>query len=179
MSNAKNSSHNLNNLNAITRLPRIEQNSESTALKTYPNGSISRQTTSPTYVNIKTNETTKPFSNQEKLNHQSNSTDYPIENLKSSSVLSMGKTNNELTSDSLTNTNKLNSNLHSNSSFFGSSSVFILEETYKLNNSNINNSSFGRNTLKRQNEHKSTSRIESGINLPQVKQIECKFLFNE
>ncbi len=54
--------------------------------------------------------------------------------------------------------------------------MFILEETYKLNNGNgVVPGGFGlKNGLKRSNEHKSTSKIESGLNLPQVKQIECE-----
>ena len=172
MSNGRNSYSNFNVLNTNTRLPKIDASPEnSTALKSYPNGNISRQATSPTNVNI----STKQYSNSEKLKHQhSNSVDFPIENFKSPSILSIGN-NNELISNSLTNTNKLNSNLNSNSSFFNSSNVFILEETYKLNNGTINTSNgFSKNTLKRQNEQKSTSKIENGLNLPQVKQIERK-----
>ncbi len=174
----------IQNETANTRLPKIDASadnaSHSTGLKQHVNGNISRQATSPANVNINTNSTTttntrdsssRHLSNAEKLKQHSSSVDLPAEaSLRSNSILSVGFTraSNDLQSNSLTNTNKLNSN----SSFFSSSNVFILEETYKLNNGAVNNGL--KNSLKRTGEQKSMSKIESGLNLPQVKQIECR-----
>ena len=177
---AKSSYNNLNSLNTNTKLPKIESLAEQTesSVNLKPNSNMTVNAASPTHVNLNTSVT-----NQSKKLH-SNSVDATNTNelnLKSNSILSISTnlsvSKNDLTSNSLTNTNK-NNNLNSNSSFFGNNNVFILEETYKLNNSqpHINSNSFNKNSLKRHNELKgSNSKLEgASLNLPQVKQIECK-----
>lgn len=181
---SRNSYNNLNNLNTNTRLPKIEsvhEHDSESALKS------NNKPTSPTHVNLNTNNMIKNSIDNSKVNtkYHSNSIDYGqviAENLKSNSILSINTSihnKNELASNSLTNTNRLHS-LNSNSNtYFGShNNVFILEETYKLNNgSELNANSFYKNH-KRQNELKqSNSKIEGGLNLPQVKQIERELLF--
>lgn len=181
---SRNSYNNLNNLNTNTRLPKIEsvhEHDSESALKS------NNKPTSPTHVSLNTTSSIK-HSTDNKVNgkYHSNSIDYGqviAENLKSNSILSINTSihnsnKNELASNSLTNTNRLHA-LNSNSNtYFGShNNVFILEETYKLNNgSDFNTNGFYKNhNLKRQTELKqSNSKIESSLNLPQVKQIERK-----
>ena len=174
--NISRNSYNNMSLNINTRLPKIESLGETdseSALKIGTGGTTGNKPTSPTHVNLNTNSVIKK-----------NSIDYGQvtgENLKSQSILSMNASTqninkNELASNSLTNTNNKTHGLNSNSNtYFGShNNVFILEETYKLNNStDVNSNGFYKNSLKRGEMKQSNSKME-GLNLPQVKQIERK-----
>ena len=198
MSQAKSSLNNFNTVNSNTKLPKIESTSESpqetiTNFKML-NGNNSRQAMSP----ISNNNAFKSENKlgQLMLKHQSNSVDLNLNNLlgmeanlKSNSIHSIGPAmslrSSDLASNSLTNTNKQtvnnnnninNASLHSNSNYFNGNNVYILEETYKLSNNGIANNGTNKASLKRQNELKSITKME-GLNLPQVKPIECNFDF--